>query len=324
MHCYRLRFCAPFHVDGRGTGSHQDGEPFIRSDTLSAAVLSAWALLEPEQAEARAAQPPFLLSSAFPYWRTHYFLPRPVASIALRLPEERLRESKPFKKIQWLHSDLWLQVVAAGDRWLAPANLTLWQDGLAWPQAPAEPLPHRLWAEEERPRLAMDRVSDGALDGQMFYFSRIHFDAEGGLYVLARFDDESARAGFEAALRLLGDSGIGADRHGGNGQFSWEAGQAPALPSATAGAAITLSLVNPAPEEVQGDGLVGAQYQLISRGGWIGSGTLRRRRLRMFTEGSQFSRPLRGRVVDVTPDGPAPYRVYRDGRGFWVGTGGVS
>ena len=96
------------------------------------------------------------------------------------------------------------------------------------------------------------------------------------------------------------------------------------MPSATAGSAITLSLVNPAPEEVQGDGLVDAQYQLISRGGWIGSGTVRRRRLRMFTEGSQFSRPLRGRVVDVTPGGPAPYRVYRDGRGFWVGTGGVS
>lgn len=326
MYCYRLRFRAPFHVDGRGTGFYQDSEPFIRSDSLSAAVLSAWALLEPAQAEARAARPPFRLSSAFPYWREHYFLPRPVASVALRLPESRLRESKPLKKIQWLSSNLWLQATATGEGWPAPSNLVLWQEVLALPPtvAPAATArrPERLWAEEERPRLAVDRASDGPVEGQLFHFSRVHFDPDGGLYLLARFDDEPARAGFEAALRLLGDCGLGADRNSGNGLFTWEAGQAPALPAPGSGPAIALSLVSPAPEDQQGDWLAGAKYGLVSRGGWIGASGLRRQRLRMFAEGSQFARPLRGQVVDVTPSGETPYRVYRDGRGFFVGIGG--
>jgi hypothetical protein len=44
----------------------------------------------------------------------------------------------------------------------------------------------------------------------------------------------------------------------------------------------------------------------------------------MFTEGSEFARPLLGRVVDVTPDvpdNPPPHQVFRDGRGFFVGVG---
>lgn len=326
MHCYRLRFRAPFHVDGRGTGFYQESEPFIRSDTLSAAVLSAWALLEPEQVEARAARPPFLLSSAFPYWREHYFLPRPVATVAMSLPESRLRESKPLKKLQWLSSDLWLQAAAAGERWLAPTDLVLWQEVLALlTPSQTEHRPDWLWAEEERPRLAVDRANDGPVEGQLFHFSRIHFDREGGLYVLAKFfEDGPARAGFEAALRLLGDSGLGADRNSGNGLFEWEVGQPPTFPEPASGAAIALSLVSPAPEDMQGDWLAGAKYGLVSRGGWIGAGGLRRRRLRMFAEGSQFVRPLGGQVVDVTPAVATPYRVYRDGRGFFVGTGGGS
>lgn len=67
MHCYRLTFTAPFHIDSRGDAFHERSESFIHSDTLSAALLSAWALLEPEDIEQRAADPPFKLSSAFPF-----------------------------------------------------------------------------------------------------------------------------------------------------------------------------------------------------------------------------------------------------------------
>ncbi len=40
----------------------------------------------------------------------------------------------------------------------------------------------------------------------------------------------------------------------------------------------------------------------------------------MFTEGSVFSQPLQGRVVDVSIDG-MQQKVYRDGRGFFVKAG---
>jgi CRISPR-associated protein Csm4 len=330
MDCYRLSFQGPFHVDGRGVGFYEASEPFIRSDTLSAALLSAWALLDPSEAGQRAAEPPFRVSSCFPYWRHNLFLPRPVASIALRLTEERLSENKALKKIQWLTPELWKQAAIAAEDWKPPvttgsaAKMTVWQGVLALPVEQAVGLPERLWAEEERPRLAVERTSNSPADGALFHFGRIFFQSGGGLYFLARFDKPAQRERFEAALSLLGDQGLGADRTSGGGSFIWTHGTAPVLPSLSDGPAIALSLVNPAPEDCHGEWLQDAKYNLINRGGWIANSGLRRRRVRMFTEGSEFARPLSGRVVDVTPhvpDNSPPHRVFRDGRGFFVGMG---
>jgi CRISPR-associated protein Csm4 len=174
------------------------------------------------------------------------------------------------------------------------------------------------------PRLAVERTSNNPVESALFHFSRIFFQPEGGLYFLACFENPARRIEFEAALSLLGDQGLGADRTSGSGFFTWKQGQPPELPPLTDGAAIALSLVNPAPEDCQGDWLQNAKYNLISRGGWIAYSGLRRRRIRMFTEGSEFARPLRGRVVDVTPnlpDNPPPHSIFRDGRGFFVGAG---
>ena len=73
MHGYRLSFKAPFHVDSRGNDNYEQVETFIRSDTLSAAILSVWGLLEPQGLAERAKLPPFRLSSAFPYFDKLYF-----------------------------------------------------------------------------------------------------------------------------------------------------------------------------------------------------------------------------------------------------------
>ena len=94
MHCYRLSFTAPIHIDSRGDAFHERTESFIHSDTLSAALLSAWALLDPNNAEQRAITPPFRISSAFPFYQDHYFLPRAMNTLAIKLPEGRLKEAK--------------------------------------------------------------------------------------------------------------------------------------------------------------------------------------------------------------------------------------
>ncbi len=330
MDCYRLSFRGPFHVDGRGVGFYESSEPFIRSDTLSAALLSTWSLLNPTNAELRATAPPFRVSSCFPYWRDRFFLPRPAASFALRLPETRLGEHKALKKIQWLTPELWKQAVVAAERWQPPLTIdpakkmAVWQGVLALPIEQAKDLPERLWAEEERPRLAMERISNSPVEGALFHFGRVYFQEEGGLYFLVHFDDPNCRSDFEAALSLLGDQGLGADRTNGGGCFTWMQVETPRLPPLSNGPAISLSLVNPALEDCQNDWLQNAKYNLINRGGWIAYSGLRRKRVRMFTEGSEFARPLRGRVVDVTPDlpdHPLPHRVFRDGRGFFVGVG---
>ena len=311
---YRLRFKAPFHVDSRGNDSYECAETFIRSDTLSAAMLSIWALLEPGGIAGRAKTPPFRLSSAFPFVGDILFLPRPVDSLAVSLDPARLRDNKKLKKIQWLSVGLW-KAVAAGFK-LDDAQAINVLGTLATLKTEIVPY-EKPWAVEERPRLAMDRATNSHAEELLFHFSRVWLHPMAGLYFLASFDNGQAQANFEAALSLLSDEGIGADRSNGNGWFAFERFTSLGLKEANTGKSMALSLVNPDPADCRHGWLDGAAYKLVSRGGWVGGTGLRKRRLRMFAEGSVFQGPLQGRVVDVTPD-DAPHPVYRDGRGFFV------
>ncbi|WP_353572605.1 hypothetical protein, partial [Candidatus Albibeggiatoa sp. nov. BB20] len=115
---YRLFFKTPFHLDERGTGFYQHSNTFIRSDMLSAAILSSWKMLDSNLAELYFREPPFLLSSCFPFFEhqtpenqnspdCHYFLPRPVMDKAVNLDKEYLGRSKEIKKIEWLEKSIW-------------------------------------------------------------------------------------------------------------------------------------------------------------------------------------------------------------------------
>ncbi|MDD5268112.1 MAG: type III-A CRISPR-associated RAMP protein Csm4 [Methylococcales bacterium] len=329
MHCYRLYFSSPFHIDSRGDAFHERTETFIHSDTLSAALLSAWALLEPLNIEARAKNPPFKVSSAFPFFKQHYFLPRAICTQTVKLQESQRQHAKLIRKLQWLELPLWKK--SFQENWLKAIiadtkshnEQRIKQNCLVF----EHPVPelNQLWLEEERPRLAMDRITNSSSEGQLFHLSRVWFNSEGGLYFLAKFANEQ-KSGFEAALSLLGDSGIGADRSNGNGFFKVKkvekAEEMPALRLANSGEmAVALSLVSPSQADQNGNWLDNdnAAYKLISRGGWIGETGVRKQRLRMFAEGSVFSSPLQGQVLNVNPSGK-PNPVYRDGRGFFIAT----
>lgn len=328
MHCYRLSFTAPFHIDSRGNAFYEESSSFIHSDTLSAAILATWALIWPEQITQLAQKPMFRVSSVFPFYEFKsneksgdnyvYFLPRVFSSQAVRLPPEKLKQAKKLKKIQWLDTKLWLASLT-DPNWADAIDLEngICQSVLA---SQSNALPEKLWLEEERPRLSINRINNQAAENQIFNFSRIWFDQNGGLYFLAVFDDEASRKLFETALRVLGDSGIGADRTSGNGCFTWKRGQVPDLQIAEQGKAVALSLVNPVPSDCQTGWLEGSAYKLVSRGGWIGGSGIRKQRVRMFAEGSVFNQPLTGRMIDVSVD-HFPQKVFRDGRGFFVKAG---
>ena len=280
--------------------------------------MATWAIVAPEQIEQQVKSPSFRLSSAFPFFKDCYFLPRVLSSQAIKLPVERLKEAKKLKKIQWLDADLW-KASLTDPHWAEQINLTggICQGVIA---SKSRNLPEQLWVEEERPRLAIDRTTNQSSDGQLFNFSRIWFHQDGGLYFLAVFNDATSQKQFETVLNILADSGIGADRTSGNGCFKWQHGKNPGLQPADHNKAVALSLVNPAPSDCQTGWLEGSAYKLISRGGWIGNTGSRKQRLHMFTEGSVFSQPLQGRIVDVSIDA-MPQKVYRDGRGFFVKAG---
>jgi CRISPR-associated protein Csm4 len=78
MNIFKLKFRSALHVDEKGSGSPETASEFIRSDTLSAAISIAWAKLFTEDRLAVFSDPPFRISSAFPYIGDILIFPVPV------------------------------------------------------------------------------------------------------------------------------------------------------------------------------------------------------------------------------------------------------
>ena len=337
MKCYCLKFNSPFHVDTRGTGFYEQSDHYIQSSTLSAAIVSSWAMLEPGDAKSWARKPDFLLSSAFPYYKKdndtpYFFLPRPANSMANELLDIEIycqfKHIKKLNKIKWLEYRLWHDVVL--NEKIEYDQVHIMSNIFACNQRDSENMPGRFWAEEEKPRLYTDRYTNQAIEGKIFHFGRIYFEKGCGLYFLARFNDDNAQSKFEAALTLLGDSGIGSDRSSGNGFFTWETNEtfvSELLNRKHQQTHVCLSLLNPCMQEqceneckekdCQMDWVKDSRYQLLTNSGWIGTSGKQRKSLRMFSEGSCFPKKLNGRIVKIGKSREG-YYVFRDGRGFFI------
>jgi len=307
--CYQLTFQGALHVDGRGTAFYEQAEMFVRSDTLSAAVASTWLQLYPADAHSLFEKPPYLLTSAFPFYQEILFFPRPIASKAIPLP---VHQAKVVKKVQWLETAVWLQAANGESNWHQQGDFT--DGGLM--TVKGNPLRDLPWHIEGRPRIAVDRGGNHAAEGLIFNFSRVHYHPDGGLFFLARFVDEKSQSRFECVLSLLGDNGLGSDRSNGHGHFTFRKAPVPVLQTKHS---VCLSLLNPCHEDMGKQWLEDAAYDLVQRGGWIGGSSWRKQSIRMFTEGSRFSKRLQGRMVKVGEHPVAGHPVYRDGRAFMVG-----
>jgi CRISPR-associated protein Csm4 len=335
-----------FHLGERGIGL-EETVLGIPSDTLYSAVCVAWSALYGEQEMVRVLlpppdrepgwTPPLLISSAFPFAGPVRLYPRPM------LPFVRGEDNgwRGLKDIAFVSEGIlgrWL----AGDPLDAPTERTLWQHGTVWltegeSEALAAHLGTRpggaaLWGFSRVPRVALDVLSGAS---NIWHFGRVMFDprVEAGYFILVRFLDQSVAERFSAAIRLLGDTGVGGDRSAGHGLFLPRFEQAaPGLPlDAGATSFVTLSLTYPSFRQIRdlfGDA---ARYRWTVRGGWIG-GPLptpyRRKTVRMICEGSVLTgnaSGVWGEVADVTPHLPAQAdpgldrRVYRFGYAFPIG-----
>lgn len=331
---YRLRPRAPFHFGERGVGL-EASERIFRSDSLFSAIVSAVreleganeaeALLSPFLDERR--EPPFLVSSCFPFVADVLLLPRPF--LRPNLPRDP-KVARLYKNVQYVSIGIW-QRLAAGlplDSDLRDENL--YQHGSVWLRGEeAAGLRSRgltpdasLWSTQVSPRVSLDRQTSAS---EIYGCGRAAYSRGTGLYFLARFEDASLRPRVEAALRLLGESGLGGERSSGCGSFEPElppiALEFPTGESPSAFAA--LACYKPTLAELRRGVLAPpASYDLVSRFGWVCSpegAALRRKDVAMLVEGSVTSgdRP-RGALVDVTPDGFQGHRVYRSGLAFPV------
>ncbi|WP_338835355.1 type III-A CRISPR-associated RAMP protein Csm4 [Neomoorella thermoacetica] len=296
----KLHFKAPLHLGQAGLGL-EESSLILHSDTLYSGIFQAWLRLYGEPL------PEIILTSAFPFIAANYYFPRPFLPAPGYTSELAIKYGKALKRTSFIsqeHFARWVQGIPLDFEQLVEESKLLGE----------------VMGTGVRAQVALDRLhSNSALYfvGETFFAQH----REAGLFFLVDLPPEYW-PNFQAALKMLGEEGIGGRRSLGYGIFEPEfIADFSLIQIDKPDAYLTLSLVYPAgPDEVQ-DNLIA--YQLVERMGWLedkyGNLAQRHQRVLMFSEGSVFRRPVRGRLVDVAPPGFKAHPVYRNGLAFNVG-----
>ena len=319
---YRLKFKSPLHISSRGVGFEQVSH-MIHSDTLFGAIVDCWFNLYPEDESiifGNSESPPFLVSSAFPYFGECEFFPKPYSS------KVETDEIKALRKVQFIEKSVFFKILS-GEVFRFESQHTT-GGGNFWIDNSSDSIFPRLWVVEETPRVVIDRYTGST---NHYFVSELYFEEKAGLFFLVKFKDRNLIEKFETALRFLGDQGLGLDRSSGKGLFNIEktTGFEYPKPEKT-NRFLTLSLYHPSRKEIETFLLENASYDMVYRGGWItsnGRGTpYRRQVLTMFAEGSVFSGDpdkLYGDMPTVISSTFKPqdmdHKVYRYGCAFPLG-----
>lgn len=344
---YPLSFAGGLHIGGQG-GKLEESGVTLPADTLFAALVDAHrrsggdpqALAAPFVAAPP--DPPFLLTSAFPYAGAVRFYPMPVDLTRLVTPETLRARTKALRRVRYLSEGLLRQALDGEmlDGWLFP------EEQFAEPQTGAALQGGQFWLKVEEtanlpiemqrnegqrhalpmlpvattarvPRVTVDRLSHSST---IYHAGRTTFAAGCGLWFGVHWRDRERRIegspltyaeAVAQALALLADDGLGGERTAGYGAFRLGVPAAVDLPDPAEGRSTwLLSRYHPASVgELAGLRDPHAAYQLVKVGGWLRSydyPAVRRRRLTLLGEGSLVPLPglVAGDVVDVRPRYP--------------------
>jgi CRISPR-associated protein Csm4 len=344
----RLNFgSSPAHFGEVGIGIEETSER-VRSDTLFSAWVSSYARLfdveellnqfpRPQQMSSQ--KPPFRLSSTFIYRRNGeryiYYLPKPL-EFPEGYPEDDLKFTKTYKKLNYLPLEVW-------QRWYQGDGFTLEgdkRDLIAETEKKADGTESlhkagtfdygKAYKIHQTPKVAIDRTTRAT---NFYHTGFVQFEWEqskqSGLYFLLNFPEQDRKLEdkLHAALKLLGEEGLGGERSSGAGRFEVEWEEFPQdwqdvvdFAKPTHYALMSLFWELPLPKELlDAEGMLDktASYAIQERGGWIASPSsgrqLRRKMVRMFAEGSVFPIAPSGKLADVTPDKFKQHKIYRSG-----------
>ncbi|MBD2628669.1 type III-A CRISPR-associated RAMP protein Csm4 [Trichormus variabilis] len=322
------------HFGELGIGMEETSDR-IRSDSLFSAWVSIYARLFGKKAVEELLQlfptdkqpqliPPFRISSTFIYREvgqdTIYYLPRPL-KFPINYPDQDLAFFKAYKKLNYLPLKIW-------QRWYQGTGFTTddaqelenhTPDKTEGELATAETFNYSKACKiEQLPKIAIDRNTRAT---NIYHTGFVQFDWEknpAGLYFLLELSPEGEKLAdkLQAALHLLGEEGIGGERSSGAGRFtvSWLdlPGNWQKLVNFQEGTHHTLMSLF-WDSEISSDVLKNSSYEIQERGGWIAESQLRRQMVRMFSEGSVFSVPPKGKLVDVKPKEFKKHSIYRSG-----------
>jgi CRISPR-associated protein Csm4 len=309
----------------------------IRSDGLFSAWVSTYARLFRKEGIEELLQlfptqeqpqliPPFRISSTFIYREvgqdTIYYLPRPL-KFPINYPDQDLAFFKAYKKLNYLPLKIWQRwyqgIGFTTDDAQELENHTL--DKTGGELATAETFNYnKACTIEQLPKIAIDRNTRAT---NIYHTGFVQFAWEkdknpAGLYFLIELSPEGEKLAnkLQAALHLLGEEGIGGERSSGAGRFEVSWLELPEnwkkVVNFQAGNHHTLMSLF-WDSSIKDEFLDKASYEIQERGGWVTESQLRRQMVRMFSEGSVFSSPPQGKLVDVKPKEFTKHSIYRSG-----------
>lgn len=339
-----------FHFGRQGHELETSVETFP-SDSLFGAIVTVYRELFGDVAEFlypwEIGQPPFVLSSVFPYVGDLPLFPMPRLRVNLEPVPGRRKRLKNLKYVSptilnhLLNGDAMDNYFGDDGPAVSLQNGSIWLDASeidALPSGLLRSLPrnpqrqalalrsHSVWHSEPVPRVTIDRITNSS---NIYQVGRTVFADGCGLWVLADIHDRGQI--LESLLADLGIRGIGGERNSGYGAFSLGEPFAEITlpPPGDAARVMTLSRYHPRYEELAANVLRGgASYELVTVGGWLASPNgkaQRRRRVRMIEAGSvlEHTTPILGQLVDVRPvyeaPGAPPHPVYRNGYALTIG-----
>jgi len=322
-----------FHL-GEGGAGVRGLTPYPHSDTLFSAFCHAYlqifgrGRLEELLKEFINGEPPFLISSAFPLIYADsriYFFPKPHIAVNMEVSEEfwdAWKTTSYFSKS--IFENLLVNGVEGVKRAFEDGEICL-KSGVMLTENELKLVGEELVPYQviQLPRSVIKRVTKPKTQSTMIYYVGATAYRNAGMHVLLDAKHEYLGE-IEAALKLLGDEGIGGKRALGYGTFDFSMERISLTEAGESEALVALSLFYPLEEEVrrfmQKPQLLG--YRLLSRGGYASSPLIKGGKLkstvRMMSEGSVFpkieGRKLYGGFPRVLGRREGvPHEVYRYG-----------
>lgn len=330
---FKIKPKTPLHLARMGIGV-ENTEVFIHSDTLFSAICVKWRMLFGDLEEllkgfninGKEEAMPFLISSAFPYCKEVLFFPRPMVS-------GQNGQVRGLTRVKFVSYRIFQKIINGDNKKFCEDNLLIQGNSILVDKEDLSVIEKVkngvVWSTSRKPRNTLDRITSSS---NIYHFGEVAFATDCGLYFFVDIQDDY-RERFEAVMRLLAEEGVGGDRSSGKGVF--EASELEDntfnIPSTGKDGFITLSLYHPEFDDVKNGLLDDANFELITRTGWISSPdgkNLRRKAVRMFTEGSYFRKNeiVWGNLVEVTPDRDllperhkTIHNIYRYGYPYKVG-----
>ncbi|MBH8561133.1 type III-A CRISPR-associated RAMP protein Csm4 [Nostoc sp. CENA67] len=330
---------SPAHFGDVGIGMEETSDR-IRSDTLFSAWVSIYARLFGKQEveellhqfprkDQRELIPPFRISSTFIYREVGkdiiYYLPRPLKFPNKYPVDNDLAFFKTYKKLNYLPLKLWQRWYQEEGFQQSDIKELIEYTNTGKSHGDLNKLKtfeySKAFKKDKVPKIAVDRVTRAT---NFYHTGFVQFDWEdnpAGLYFLLQLSPEGEKLvnKLQAALNLLGEEGVGGERSSGAGRFQAEWLDLPetwqSVVDFSAGNYHTLMSLF-WDTSLQDGFLNQASYDIQERGGWIAENHLRRKMVRMFSEGSVFLKPPQGMLADVTPnsfDKDKHRHIYRSG-----------